>query len=243
MAKSKSVNKVARAAATTAPKAARPGDRPIFFPIAMAIVVVIGVVFVLLARDERREDIPDAAPGLSDHWHSAYSINVCGEEQAILPADSDVQFGLYTLGDGLIHIAPAIEEATGFGATVGAFFVESEGLISDEAIRIGDVDVAEGETLCDGEEGEVLVLKWLTADAEDPLVLSDGLGAVRFDQNDDEQGQLFTFAYMPIGEDLDVKALKPDTSLLDDYIDGDPPEEAPLEEAPDAGDSTSTTEG
>ncbi len=243
MAKSKSVNKVARAAATSAPKATRPGDRPIFFPVAMAIVVVIGVVFVYFARNERRGDVPDAAPAIGDHWHSAYSINVCGEPQAMIEADSDVRFGIYTLGEGLIHIAPVIEEATGFGATTGAFFAESGGTLSDTAMQIGDVSVTEGETLCDGEEGEVLVLKWLTADAEDPIVIPDGLGSVRFDQNDDEAGQLFTFAYMPVGADLDVEALKPDASLLDDYIDGDPPEEAPLEETPETDESTETTEG
>lgn len=228
MAKSSSVNKVARAAATSAPKASRPGDRPLFFPLGMAAVVLIGSLFVFLAWQERNEGIPDERPTLDDRWFSAYSINICGEPQDPIAADTNIELGIHTRGDGLIHIAPEVEAVTGINATVGAFFLESEGIISDSRMQIGDIDVDEAETLCDGEESELLILKWVRADTERPLIISDSLGAVRFDQNDPEEGQLFTFALVAKDADLDVDALKPDTTLLDDYIDGDPPELEPI---------------
>lgn len=242
MAKSSSVNKVARAAATSAPKASRPGDRPIFFPVGMAVVVLIGTLFIVLAWRERNAGIPDERPTTSDHWHSAYSVNICGEVQEPIPADTNIEFGIHTRGDGLIHIAPTVEAATGLNATVGTFFLESGGVISDTRLSINGVDVNEAETLCNDQESELLILKWVRADTERPLVIAEGLGAVRFDQNDPNEGQLFTFALVEKDADLDYDALRPDTTLLDDYIDGDPPAEEPIV-ADESTETTDTSEG
>src|SRR4051794_34093668 len=99
MGKASSSKKVARAAraggrTTKGPK------RQIAYPLAIAAIVVVGVLVVLIARNDN-QDAAAATPIVGDHWHAAYGIYVC---DAFLPALTDQitdTTGLHTHGDGV----------------------------------------------------------------------------------------------------------------------------------------------
>jgi hypothetical protein len=81
MGKASSAKKVARAARAGGSR--RSGQRrALGFPIAIFLVVALGLALVLVARSER---ITNATPKVGDHIHAAYSTYTCVPETA--PAD------------------------------------------------------------------------------------------------------------------------------------------------------------
>jgi len=78
MARGDSGRKVARAARAGATGGT--GERrALGFPLALALVVILGVALVAFARSGREAT---AAPRLGDHWHTAYDIYVCDTYRA-----------------------------------------------------------------------------------------------------------------------------------------------------------------
>ena len=75
MAKGNSADKVARAAKAGA-SGATSENRRLGFRIAMACVVILGVLLIGWSRSNREAT---SAPRVGDHWHSAYDIYVCAE--------------------------------------------------------------------------------------------------------------------------------------------------------------------
>ncbi|NOX31614.1 MAG: hypothetical protein GXP35_16445 [Actinobacteria bacterium] len=221
MAKSSSVSKVARAAAQGSRPAARPGERNVFFPLAMALVVLIGVGFVFLARGERVSSADNSEPLVGDHWHSAYDVNICGVVQPALPNDAQNRTGIHSHGDGLIHIHPFLTTVTGRAATLGVFFEEGGYTLTDTTLQTPTVDVSEDATLCNGNPSELVVLKWVNVTAPDPLVFREGLAEVRLDNDDPARGQLFTIALIELDGDVDFADMKPEREFLDNYINSD----------------------
>lgn len=241
MAKSSSVNKVARAAASGGRAQARPGERNIFFPLAMAGVVLIGIIFIVLARDERVSTADNSAPLIGDHWHSAYEVNICGDVQPVLPNDSvDDRSGIHTHGDGLIHIHPFLTTVTGRQATLGAFFEEGGFELTDDRLQVSGQVYDEATAECDGEPAELVVLKWVNVTADDPLVFRDDLADVRLDNDDPARGQLFSVALIGVDADVDFSDLKPDRTFLENYIDGEL-DLLPIDEPDPIDDTTPTT--
>ena len=243
MAKSSSVNKVAKAAASGGRPQARPGERNIFFPVAMVAVVLIGIVFIVLARSERIDNADNSAPRAGeDHWHSAYEINICGEVQPIMPNDSvDDRTGIHTHGDGLVHIHPFLASVQGRNATLGVFFEEGGFSISDDRLVVPSGTYDEADATCNGNPAEIVVLKWVNVSADDPVVFRDGLADIRLDNNDPRRGQLFSIALVEQDADLDFAALKPNRDFLENYIISEL-DELPLDEPdPIDGDTTPTT--
>ena len=45
----------------------------------MLLVVILGVVLILMARNERSTNAPAGPPRLGDHWHSLYAIYDCDD--------------------------------------------------------------------------------------------------------------------------------------------------------------------
>ena len=230
MARSAAAKKVAKAASTGAGGKGAQTERNFLFPAAIALVVVLGVVLIFVARDRRADDAPRGAPTLQDHWHSAYNIYVCDEiSPTSYPNDSaNDETGLHTHGDGLIHIHPFVSTVSAQFATVGAFMDETEVEFDDETLTLPNGTVLrESEFSCGGEgaaNAELRILKWNTLAAETPIVFTENLADVRFN----EDGQLFVFAMVdPETDDEDIP--RPDDSFLRQYL-GLPPEQQPLGE-------------
>ncbi len=202
----------------------------------MLLVVLLGVVLILVARNERSSNAPAGPPRLGDHWHSLYAIYDCDEFILDLyPNDVDDQSGIHTHGDGLIHIHPFHTGVTGQFATVGAFMREIEFELTDSRFELPD-----GTILDESDEGcaspdpdsddpdisepgaELRIMRWETLQAEKALAFNEDLRDVRFL----DDGQIFVFAFVhPSVENADVP--RPDDAFLRAYLNL-PPEDQPL---------------
>lgn len=121
--------------------------------------------------DESLDEATGDAPTLEDHWHTAYGIYVCGE---FLPSTDNGRdpMGIHTHGDGLIHVHPFTEAATGAAADLELFFTSRGDRLDDRVLRWEREEWSEGETTCDGRPGEVVVA---TPDGR----VTTGVGEVR----------------------------------------------------------------
>ena len=195
MARGDSARKVARAARTASASGSSGERRRVGFPVAMAVVVVLGVLLVGWARSNREAT---SAPRLGDHWHSVYDIHVCKDEvvghwrsKMIVERDPD---GIHTHGDGLIHIHPFNSLATGDSARLGKFFEAFGGYITDSAIKLDTGEVIEEGFYC-GDQPAVLTVARFDAQDRDrePQVYTQNLADIRFLKN--LEG--FTIAFVP----------------------------------------------
>lgn len=99
--------------------------------VAIAAVVVVGIVAVVLTRGDG--DGGSVAPFVGtteqpqSHWHTAMGVNVCGEwlsdigEFEFASGSSSVVAGIHTHSDGLIHTHPNVSSEAGDNATFGKF--------------------------------------------------------------------------------------------------------------------------
>jgi hypothetical protein len=101
----------------------RGGSRAWF--LATAAVVVVGVLLVILSYSDR-QDSAAVSPKIGDHWHAYLGVNVCGEWLSNAP-QFESGFGIHSHGDGLMHIHPFTNAASGTKATVGRFLEDNEG--------------------------------------------------------------------------------------------------------------------
>jgi hypothetical protein len=265
MGKASSNKKVARAAKAGGGRARAAGERNLLFPAALAIVVVLGTLLVVYARENRSAEALEP-PLLSDHWHSAYGIYVCDEFQPSLPEFTAPQNGgTHTHGDGLIHIHPFSSARAGENATLENWLQDAgavlgnDGGIDDDSLAVpGGETFEEGESECEGVEGDpiVQVAIWdsyqAAVDGEDPSVVTEDVDSVRFARD----GQAYTIAFAPEDAEIpppptasEVAGASPDLGVPQDEIPAEaeqpgaaepsePSDGGSAEETPAAGSST-----
>jgi hypothetical protein len=255
MGKASSNKKVARAAKAGGGRARAAGERNVVFPAALALVVVLGTLLVVYARDERAATALEAPVAFEDHWHSAYGFYVCDEFLPDLPEFTAPQNGgTHTHGDGLLHIHPFSSARAGENATLESWFADAGAVLgggdtlSETELGIPGGDrYLEGETECEEVDGEpiVQVAVWDTAFAaaqeEDPdRIVTEDFGSIRFD----EDGMAYTIAFAPKGADLppppSLEGLAGVGSDLG-VVPSDIPDDAEVDE--DFGEPTPTTAG
>lgn len=210
MGKASSNKKVARAAKAGGGRARTAGERNILFPTMLAAVVILGMVLVVYARDERSaQALQD--PQIGDHWHAASGFYVCDGFGPPL-AEFATQTGLHTHGtDSIIHIEPSSSAGAGKNANLAnilgdaAELLGGEGLSDDSFSIPGGETYTEGEDTCDDLEGDPIVQVAVWADraaaeaAEDPeRIVVANFDSVRFD----EDGRVYTIAFAPPGADI-----------------------------------------
>ena len=193
MAKGDSARKVGRAARAGSTGSSSGERRRVGFPVAMALVVILGVLLVGWARNNREAT---SAPRLGDHWHSIYEIYVCDAWFAKIVVETDPD-GIHTHGDGLIHIHPFNSTATGDQARFGKFFEAFGGYITDSAIRLDTGHVLEEGGDCRGEPSVLKIARFDAQDRErEPQVYTQNLSDIRFLKN----LEAFTIALVPADE-------------------------------------------
>lgn len=210
MGKASSAKKVARAQRAGGRGSRGGQQRSLLFPAAVTLVCVLGVALIFYARTI--DEAEALVPGLTDHWHSAYGIDICGtlEPPQAIQADP---YGTGSHGDGVIHIHPGSAQQVaraGEEATLGVFVAAFGGELTDESITIPGPDgepvtYTEGEDQCDGEDGQVQVAYWANASEAndtDPQVFTEDLADIFF-RND---GEAYTIAFVPEGSDILVPA-------------------------------------
>ncbi len=229
MGKASSNKKVARAARAGGSRARAAGERNFLFPVALFLVVVLGTVLIVYARDNRSAGAQDQPVAFEDHWHAAYGFYICDHYLDPLPEfEAPNNGGTHTHGDGLFHIHPFSVARSGKNATV-ANFIKDAGTVlgggselSDDSLGIpGGKTYVEGKDTCEGVDGDPVVqIRYWDSEAsakagDDPTVVTDNLDSVRF-ENDK---MVFIVAFAP----LDAEIPAPDSvSGLDNVSDVDP---------------------
>ncbi len=133
--------------------------------VAIAVVVIVGVAGVMLARSSNDASakpplMADPATGRpGDHWHAYIGFDLCGEWLPDAPSfearadNPGVGAGIHSHGDGLIHIHPFSRSEEGDNATVGKF------------MQYGGWDLSEdGWTLWAGPPSELGQRQWKAGD-------------------------------------------------------------------------------
>ena len=191
--------KAARAGAGTKPTAS--GERrDVGFPLAMAAIIVLGVILVVFARQTR--DASALTPSFGDHWHSAYAIYDCTTE-SFLPNLEDPQIanpGIHTHGDGVMHIHPSGSNATGRNATLEVFLDATRTSINNDTEMTfpNREALTEVGATCNGEPAVLQVARFAPGGTTPIEVITEDLNGFRFEANQES----ITIALAPIDSDI-----------------------------------------
>jgi hypothetical protein len=187
MGKASSSKKVARAAKA----AGRPGPKKSYaWPTAIGAVVILGVVLVVLSFGGGAAN--GQAPHLTDHWHEAYGIYKCDAYLPNLP--EEVNSGIHTHGDGLIHVEPSSSAETGKNANIATFVKGYNKLaISQTEIKLPDGQVFKDGGTCGGKTANVKIFHWSPGSSKPVLVTSATKDMLI------ENGSAIAFAFVPDG--------------------------------------------
>ena len=125
--------------------------------VAIAVVLIVGVVSVFLVRggsDSAGSGPPravdQAANEPGDHWHTALDVNICGEWLDPAPAfekpygspNQVANAGIHSHADGLIHTHPFVVAEEGNNAVLGKFFSYGGWGLSADSIDLGGSNAA-----------------------------------------------------------------------------------------------------
>ncbi len=200
MGKASSSKKVARAA-RAGQSSGSSEKRDLGFPVAMAMVVILGVLLVTYARSTR--DASAEAPTLQDHWHSAYAVYDCRTESFLPSFTSDYDpRGIHSHSDGLLHIHPFSSAVTGDGATLDVFFDAMLVDLDDDDTKMvlpSGTELANGAD-CGGEEAVLQVARYdaNNIEAGPSEIVSSSIGDFIFEGN----REAYTIALAPLGADI-----------------------------------------
>ena len=187
MGKASSNKKVARAART----AQRPGTRRSYgWPLAIGAVVLVGVLLVVLSFGGGDTT---THPTLNDHWHEAYGIYKCDAYVANLP--EEVNSGIHTHGDGLIHVEPTGSGETGKNANIATFVKGHTGLsISQTEIKLPDGQDFKDGGKCGDKTANVKIFFWAKVTDAKPVQVTSVTSKMLI-KND----SAIAFAFVPDG--------------------------------------------
>ena len=224
MAPSSSAKKVARLASRGKGKKVRFQGGSVF-PIAVALVVALGLLLIVYGRQSRPSDgsgVPRVNDGsnIDAHWHAAFGIYTCDTfqpkitgtlEETGIDSDGNQVFlnekfrilGIHSHGDGIIHYHPASTKSSGNRAKLGVFLDSYNIKLTDtELIMPADQGGGKWSTKdfkCDGKDTQLTVRVWDhyndTGNFHD--VVTD-FNNIRI-TND---GMVFVVAFVPKGADI-----------------------------------------
>jgi hypothetical protein len=132
----------------------------------VAVIVVLGVVGIVISRQSEADSVApfvkNPATGTGDHWHAAFGVNVCGTWSSNISefeqrAGSNVQAGIHSHGDGLIHIHPFQPSEAGNNATVGTYLRFAGYVANDQELELWDGTTRKVGDDCNGQPG---VIRW-----------------------------------------------------------------------------------
>ena len=226
MGKSSSAKKAARVAKSSSGRKVR-SQQGLVFPVALAVVLTLGLALVVYGRATNREDL--GAPQLNtasepgDHWHAAYGVYIC--DQYIPSMSVGVEpdpGGIHTHQDGVIHIHPFQTATTGRNARMSDFFGQTGLDVTSNKIQLPDDPALgdnsgqtfeNGDECPDGQEGVVKVLVWEdAAGTSDPKVFIADIDRIRFTNN----AMAFAFAFVPADQDVSTIPRPPTAAQLEE---------------------------
>ncbi len=160
-----------------------------------------------VSASEAFDDAAGGGPTVTDHWHVAYAVDICGELTPQLSSGASDPNGIHTHDDGVVHVHPGAAQvvpAEGEEATVAVFLEATGAILTDDSLSLeleGEpvATYTEGEEGCDGEPAVVQVAYWPDAEgagSEDPIIVTEDVDDVVF--RDDRAA--VTVAFLPEGE-------------------------------------------
>ena len=213
MAQPSSSKKVQRAARAAAASKGTPERRELGFPLALAVVAILGVALVVFARSSRT---PASVPRVgNDHWHSAYAVYDCDRFLPAFTSAADPD-GIHSHQDGVVHIHPWNSSAAGERADLDVFFESMGARMTDDEISGPGIGVLEAGSDCNGEPTVIRAVRFVRIDpdpeapgADDPVTgLSDIFEAAEEFTDDFADIRLlgdleaFTLARVPAGAEI-----------------------------------------
>jgi len=213
---------VARAAATGGGRTYR-GHMPVRWYSSLVLIVLLGVAAIVYSRYERQHPSSATQPAVGTHWYAALGIDVCGAMQPNLPTNANQATaapGLFTVGDGVIQIAPSKAADAGNNATLGRFVKLYPGLqLTSSTLKLPGKTAYRSGTECPagtpdaGKTAVVRVKVWPSFSgpgSNNPTEPADAT-AVKF-----ANGQLITIAFVPSGASIPKPDPKAITAMLND---------------------------
>ena len=229
MGKASSGKKVARAAGTSGGRTSR-GKTPWGWYSAMAVVVLLGMIVLVVSRSDTRERLAargEEHPTTKEHWHTAYGFYFCDKFGPPLADNKRDPLGIHTHGDGVIHVHPFSQAASGNRAVTGVFFETMGITITSTRMDIAGQKFGNGDK-CGDKEGMVRVLVNGEEHTGDPA-------AIHF-----EDRQQIVFAFAP--EDAEIPKTPPSAGELNSLSDvpGSPGATSSTSQVPREGESDPT---
>ena len=224
MAPSSSAKKVAKLASRGKGKKIRFQGGSVF-PIAVVLVVVLGLLAIVYGRQSRPSDgsgVPRVNDGVNtdSHWHAAFGIYICDtfqpkivgtkEETGIDPAtgqsvllnDKFKLLGIHSHGDGIIHYHPSSTKSSGNRAKLGVFLDVYDIKVTDSTLVMpadqGGEKWSTKDTKCGGKDTQMKVVVWDHYDKPDFHEVVTDFNNIRI-TND---GMVFVIAFVPKGTDV-----------------------------------------
>jgi hypothetical protein len=169
------------------------------FTIVIVAIVALGGVGIALSRGGG-DSSGDKPPGLNDHWHTAYAINICGTLQPNLPQPSRL-LGMHTHNDGLIHAEPYVTGSIldrGDNANLARFAESEPGFkLSSTEIQMPGGQLMKNGDKCDGKDpGRIVFRQWENAAADEFKDYTNPKDVKVID------GAALTIAFVPEGAEL-----------------------------------------
>ena len=203
------------------------------FPMVVLAILVIGLGTIVYARQS--QPAADASPPtINDHWHAAYGFSLCDQEEFTqlsgakeetdasgqLISSEFLRTGVHSHDDGVIHWHPYTSAAVGKRATLGVFLDVYDVELTDDSLKFpeeqGGQEYIEGETMCDGEDGELKVVVWDNYnDTGTGTTYVSNFDDIRVDRN----SMVFTISFQPKGTDVTMPpwaADLPELGAVDD---------------------------
>jgi hypothetical protein len=224
VAPSSSAKKVARLASRGKGKKVRFQGGSVF-PIAVVLVVVLGLLAIIYGRQSRPSDgsgVPRVNDGVNTdaHWHAAFGIYICDTFQpkivgtkedtgidsdgnTVLTDDKFRVLGVHSHEDGIIHYHPYSTKSSGNRAKLGVFLDVYNIKLTDTKLVMppdqGGETWSTDDTKCDGKDTDLTVRVW------DSYANPDVSHDVVTDFNDiriTNDGMVFVIAFVPKGANI-----------------------------------------
>jgi hypothetical protein len=224
VASSSSAKKVARLASRGKGKKVRFQGGSIF-PIAVALVVILGLLLIVYGRQSRPSNgsgVPRVNNGsnIDAHWHAAFGIYICDTFQPKITGtleetgiDSDGNqvllndkfriLGIHSHGDGIIHYHPASTKSSGNRAKLGVFLDSYDIKLTDTELVMpanqGGSKWSTKDFKCNGKDTQLTVRVW------DHYSQPGNFHDVVTDFNNiriTNDGMVFVVAFVPKGTDI-----------------------------------------
>ena len=166
------------------------------FIVGVAGLFVAGVALIALAKNGSRTPSAER-PGVNDHWHAAYVVDICGTNQPNM-LQPNTLIGLHTHSDGLIHVEPYVTGSVldrGSNATLARFAEGEPGFkLSSTEVQVPGGHLMRNGDKCDGQvPGKVTIRQWPDATKETFKDYTDPKSVKIID------GSAITVAFVPPG--------------------------------------------